>query len=124
MAKPMTEDLPAVARRWNWGAFLMGPVWGVANRTYLPLISLIPVVSFVWMFVCGRYGSEWAWRSNHYGAGDEVVFQAVQDSWRRGAFFLTVLNALYLLISTIGLVMLIGIVVTAIQSQMFGNLGQ
>ena len=32
---------------WNWGAFMFNWIWGVGNRCYLPLLSLVPFVGFI-----------------------------------------------------------------------------
>ena len=44
---------------WNWGAFMFNWIWGVGNRCYLPLLSLVPFVGFIWAFVCGACGNKW-----------------------------------------------------------------
>lgn len=66
---------------WNWGAFAYNWMWGIGNKTYLPLLCLIPVFNLVWMFVCGAKGNEWAWRDGDYK--DVETFKAVQRTWNR-----------------------------------------
>ncbi|MDR3190752.1 MAG: ribonuclease G [Lactobacillaceae bacterium] len=55
--------------------------WGIGNKTYLPLLCLIPGFNLIWMFVCGFKGNEWAWNSNEYK--DVDTFRAVQATWNR-----------------------------------------
>lgn len=69
---------------WNWGAFAYNWMWGIGNKTYLPLLCLIPVFNLVWMFVCGAKGNEWAWRDGDYK--DVETFKAVQRTWNRAGF--------------------------------------
>ena len=47
---------PAEIRGWNWGAFMYNIFWGIGNKSYLPLLCLIPVFNLVWIFVCGFTG--------------------------------------------------------------------
>ena len=54
---------------------------GIGNKTYLPLLCLIPVFNFVWIFVCGFKGNEWAWQKGDYK--DVETFKAVQATWNR-----------------------------------------
>lgn len=40
------RELPAELRRFNWGAFLIAPIWGVANGQW-PGVFFLPVWAFV-----------------------------------------------------------------------------
>ncbi|MDR2611233.1 MAG: hypothetical protein LBC58_07230 [Clostridiales Family XIII bacterium] len=86
---PYAEAPPEV-RKWNWGAFYFGWVWGVGNKAYLGLLTLIPCFGFIWMFVCGALGNQWAWKSGEFK--DVEQFMAVQRTWNRAgliAFFVS-----------------------------------
>jgi hypothetical protein len=37
-------DIPADVRGWNWGAFLLGWIWGIKNRTWVALWTFVPIV--------------------------------------------------------------------------------
>jgi hypothetical protein len=79
--KPIPPGIPIPPEidRWNWGAFLLNWIWGVGNNTFIALLSLIPLVGFVMMFVLGAKGSIWAWRN---GRWDSVQhFKRVQRRW-------------------------------------------
>ncbi|EJE98725.1 hypothetical protein [Liquorilactobacillus mali] len=73
--------VPAGVKGWNWGAFMYNIFWGIGNKTYLPLLCLIPLFSIIWVFVCGFKGNEWAWQKGNYK--DVETFKAVQSTWNR-----------------------------------------
>lgn len=70
---------PAAAGRWNWGAFLMGWIWGLGNKTYIALLCLIPGVNLVMIFVLGAKGGAWAWNNRRWES--EAQFTRVQGLW-------------------------------------------
>lgn len=72
---------PKEVKGWNWGAFSFNWIWGIGNKTYLPLISLIPLVGFIWNFIVGCKGNEWAWQKGDYD--DVTTFKKVQETWNR-----------------------------------------
>ena len=71
--------VPAAVKQWNWGAFLMSWIWGLGNKTYIALLSLIPVVSIVMAFVLGAKGSAWAWKNGKWESVEQ--FTRVQGLW-------------------------------------------
>lgn len=73
--------IPDEIKGWNWGAFSFNWIWGIANKTYLPLLALIPFFNIVWIFIVGAKGNEWAWRDGNYK--DIDTFKAVQKTWNR-----------------------------------------
>jgi hypothetical protein len=75
----MFADVPAGVRGWNWGAFLLGWIWGIKNRTWVALWTLIPIVAIPVMFVLGAKGSEWAWRNRQWESVDG--FKRTQRRW-------------------------------------------
>ena len=72
-------EIPYEIKGWNWGAFSFNIIWGIGNKTYLPLLCLIPIFNVVWFFVCGAKGNEWAWQSGNYRSVEE--FKQVQKTW-------------------------------------------
>src|SRR3954468_2147544 len=60
--------VPAEIDRWNWGAFLLNWIWGVGNNTFIALLTLVPFVGIVMIFVLGAKGSAWAWRNGRWTA--------------------------------------------------------
>ena len=69
----------AAVNRWNWGAFFMSWIWGLGNRTYIALLSIIPVVNIVMAFILGAKGSQWAWKNKKWES--EGQFIRVQGLW-------------------------------------------
>ena len=90
---------------WSWGAFMYSWIWGIANYTYLPLLSFVPILSLFWPFVCGACGHKWAMNSGRFKTVEE--FNAVQNSWDRAGKFM-------FFISLIFVVIWIGLIVAAI----------
>lgn len=86
-----SKIVPVEIKGWNWGAFMYNTFWGIGNKTYLPLLCLIPLFNFIWIFVCGFKGNEWAWQKGDYT--DVETFKAVQATWNRAGlvqFILTI----------------------------------
>jgi hypothetical protein len=74
-------EIPAEIDRWNWGAFLLNWVWGVGNNTFIALLTLIPGVGFVMIFVLGAKG-RWAWRNGRWDRAFQTGATAVGDMGR------------------------------------------
>ena len=70
------KPIPPEIDRWNWGAFLLNWIWGVGNNTFIALLTLVPVVGFVMLFVLGAKGSRWAWRNGRWDSVEH--FKRVQ----------------------------------------------
>ncbi|MFK4567125.1 ribonuclease G [Enterococcus sp. UD-01] len=79
-------ETPNEVKGWNWGAFMFNIIWGIGNRTYLPLLCLIPLFNIVWVFVCGFKGNEWAWQSGQFLIEDIDTFKEIQKTWNRAGF--------------------------------------
>lgn len=73
------EGIPYEATGWNWGAFLLGPIWGIGNRVWISLLTLIPFVGFVMAFVLGAKGGTWAWKQKPWK--DTRHFKRAQFNW-------------------------------------------
>jgi hypothetical protein len=73
------STLPALADRWNWGAFFLGWIWGLGNRSYLAFLVWVPPLSFFMPFVLGAKGNEWAWRNKRWDSLEH--FRRVQRKW-------------------------------------------
>ena len=76
---------PQEIKGWNWGAFMYNVFWGIGNKTYLPLLTIIPIFNIVWIFIVGFKGNEWAWQKGDYQ--DVETFKAVQATWNRAGLF-------------------------------------
>lgn len=71
--------VPSEVKGWNWGAFLLSWIWGLGNNVYIALLSLIPFVGIVMVFVLGAKGSEWAWQNKKWESVEH--FKRVQRTW-------------------------------------------
>lgn len=76
--------VPQEIKGWNWGAFCFNINWGFGNKSYLPLLCLVPFFNIIWIFVCGAKGNEWAWKNNNYQSIE--TFKAVQETWNRAGW--------------------------------------
>jgi hypothetical protein len=65
-------------KNWNWGAFLIGPIWGIRFRVWqaIPLFLFLGIIG---AFVNGMYGTEWAW--NKRENDDTISFNESQKNW-------------------------------------------
>ncbi len=73
------QSIPPEIDRWNWGAFLLNWIWGIGNGTPIALLTLVPIVGFIMMFVLGAKGSRWAWRNKRWESVEH--FQRAQRKW-------------------------------------------
>ena len=90
MLEENSTNVPAEVKGWNWGAFMYNIFWGIGNKTYLPLLMLIPIFNIVWIFVVGFKGNEWAWQKGDYK--DVETFKAVQATWNRAGLVQFILS--------------------------------
>ncbi len=73
------SKVPDQIKRWNWGAFILGPIWGMVHGIwwsllgFMPLLPLPPTLRLIGfvvllsvMFVLGKRGNEIAWRSREW----------------------------------------------------------
>ena len=95
---------PQPVRGWSWGAFMFNLPFGFGNKAYLTLLTLVPLLNIVWIFVCGAKGHEWAQNSGVYNTVEE--FNAAMNSWDRAGkvmFFIALgFLALYLILVIAG----------------------
>lgn len=80
-AETPSAEPPASALRWNWGAFVMTPIWGLANRVYPALLSLVPFVGLPVSVWAGLRGGRSSWKHNPWR--DEEHYRQVQATWTR-----------------------------------------
>jgi Cytochrome oxidase complex assembly protein 1 len=73
------QSVPPEIDRWNWGAFFLNWIWGIGNGTPIALLTLVPIVGFIMMFVLGAKGSRWAWRNKRWDSVEH--FKRAQRRW-------------------------------------------
>jgi hypothetical protein len=95
------KAVPPEVRGWNWGAFLLTWIWGICNGTFLALLSLIPGVHFIMMFVLGAKGNEWAWKNKQWDSVEQ--FHKAQRRWAIWAVSLWLIGASAAVLFTVGI---------------------
>ena len=71
--------VPEEVKGWSWGAFGLTWIWGICNGVLIALLCLIPLFGFIWAFVLGVKGNEWAWRNKKWDSIEH--FKSTQRSW-------------------------------------------
>ena len=89
-------EAPPEIKKWNWGAFMFSIFWGIGNNAYLTLLCLVPCLNFVWVFVCGAMGNQWAWKSGEFK--DVEQFMAVQRTWNKAGFVSFIITLIVIVI--------------------------
>ena len=96
-----------IIKKFNWGAFLLTWIWGLGNKTYLPLIiipvSFVPflgsIINFGLSIWFGMKGNEWAWRNKRFISEED--FHSYQKLW-------TTIGIIWLLLmSVVGIIVAI-----------------
>lgn len=78
-----SAGLPQGVAGWSWGAFLLGGIWAIGNRTWIGLLAFIPGAGFIVAVVLGVKGREWAWKNRSWDSVEH--FRRVQRQWSRWA---------------------------------------
>ncbi len=86
-----TAIVPYEIKGWNWGAFLLGWIWGIGNHVWIALLSAIPYVGWVMEIVLGLKGNEWAWRNKKWDSVEH--FKRTQRTWTKWGVGLVILPA-------------------------------
>lgn len=73
--------VPKEIEGWNWGAFLLGWIWGIGNSVWISFLEFIPYIGWVMAFVLGVKGSEWAWRYKRWDSIEH--FKSTQRNWTK-----------------------------------------
>ena len=71
--------IPAEIKKWNWGAFFLSWIWGLGNNVFIALLSLIPGLNLIMIFVLGSKGNEWAWQNKRWKSIED--FLRIQKRW-------------------------------------------
>jgi len=73
-------SLPEDVGGWNWGAFWLTWIWGMANNVWVAFAAFLPGACLIVPFILGARGSEWAWQHRRYERGT-AEFRAAQRKW-------------------------------------------
>ncbi len=92
-----------VKNHFNWGAFLLGWIWGIGNKSYLTFLSfaallvcwipivgpLVPLGLAIWF---GIKGNEWAWQNKQFDSVE--AFHEYQKLWVKAGLVLLALSVI------------------------------
>src|SRR5213078_1642241 len=76
---PDPGKIEAELAKWNWGAFLLGPIWGIGNGVFRSLLTLVPFYGIYEWIMLGRHGNSWAWDKREWR--DIESFHTTQRKW-------------------------------------------
>jgi hypothetical protein len=85
--------IPVEIKGWNWGAAGLGVIWGAVHGVWWSLLSLVPVVNYLFWIWLGMKGSEWAWQSQKWTSTDE--FLRVQNKWKPWGIVFFILSLIF-----------------------------
>jgi serine/threonine-protein kinase len=71
--------VPPEIDKWNWGAFLLSPLWPFTNQVWIGLLSWVPIANVAMPFILGAKGNAWAWKSRTWKSVED--FRAHQRAW-------------------------------------------
>lgn len=83
-------EVPPGIRRWNWGAFLLSWVWGIAHGVWISLLVFIPVINLVVPFYLGLKGNELAWKTGRWTDVDAYLER--QKKWAVAGVIVAVIS--------------------------------
>ena len=97
---PDSPVLDVVAKRFNWGAFLLTWIWGLGNRTYITLLVFVGVILGIIPFIgwliplglsiwFGIKGNTWAWQNKKWKSVEH--FHEVQKKWAIGGIIVSLI---------------------------------
>jgi len=82
-------------KKWNWGAFLLGPIWGIGHGVFRSLLTLVPIYGIYEWIMLGRKGNRWAWEQRRWDSIES--FRETQRKWAMwGAIVATLLVVIIL----------------------------
>ena len=99
--------VPEEIKGWNWGAFLLAPLWSFNNRVGIGLLTWVPLVGFWMAIALGVKGNEWAWKSRKWQSIDQ--FRTHQRRWASAGIILGI--SVNLIFWHIGILLLLSILV-------------
>lgn len=93
-----TAIIPPEITGWNWGAFLLGPIWGIFNQVWISLLILIPIplLGLIFSIILGMKGNEWAWQNKKWESTKQ--FHETQRKWMLWGIAISALSLLLLFI--------------------------
>lgn len=70
-----------ILKRWNWGAFFLGFVWGIGNKLPFTLVEILipPPLGLFWRIFLAIKGDKWAWQKKDWPSIED--FRRTQRLW-------------------------------------------
>lgn len=75
----------------NWGAFFLTWVWGIAHGVWNSLLFFILYI--IWAIALGVKGNDWAWRNRKFQSVEQ--FKETQAVWARWGIIVFILWVLF-----------------------------
>jgi len=94
--------LPVELRGFNWGACLIGVIWGLFHNSWIAVLAVVPYVGVVASLISGYKGNEWAWQNRKWESIEQ--FKRVQAQWAIAGFIVTALMIVPLAIIVLAMV--------------------
>jgi hypothetical protein len=85
-------SVPPEIDHFNWGAFILNWIWGLAHNTPIALLGFVPCVGCAMPFVLGLRGSAWAWQNRRWDSVEQ--FRRSQRNWALAGFALVAFSLL------------------------------
>ena len=102
--------VPEEVKGWSWGAFGLTWIWGICNSVWIALLCFIPFFAYVWVFILGVKGNEWAWRNKKWDSIEH--FKSTQMCW-------SIAGIVVFAISIATIVAIVPIIVTVVVPVLF-----
>ncbi len=102
-AAPAAETDAAISEelaKWNWGAFLLGPIWGIGHGVFRSLLTFVPLYGIYEWIMLGRKGNRWAWEARTWDSIES--FRKSQRKWAKWGAIIDVLVLLVIIGSNSG----------------------
>ena len=100
-------------KKFNWGAFIGGWIWGLINGVYItlieiPLSCLPPLALLGFAIYCGIKGNEWAWEKwkEDYGEARKEDFVNRQKTQSKVFIIIVIVHLIITIIAIIALYIL------------------
>lgn len=87
---------PPSINKFSWGGFVFAWLWGIFNGVYWSLLSLIPIVNIIVIFVLGFRGRRSAWQNKRFASVAE--FERTQKNWDTAGIIIFIISIIFFLL--------------------------
>ena len=96
--------VPEEIKGWNWGAFWLSWIWGIAHNVWISLLCFC--LGLIWMIVLGIKGNEWAWQHRQFDSIEQ--FKETQAAWSKWGWIILAIQVVIGIVWVIFAVVLAG----------------